>query len=99
MRKNLNKMLIILSAFLCSIVLTSCEKSQYDFDAGALHFTCLESSINKSLFVCDQTNVLYLSNGNHDSFSALIKEDGTAYTLDDYKKDCSQARLYREDTE
>ena len=96
MKKRNKLFLVLLSTFLL-LPGTACDKSSNDFTVGSLSFTCIESGINQRLFVCDQTNVIYLINGNHSSYTALIKEDGTAYTLDDYKKDCSEAKLYRED--
>lgn len=97
--KKVNKFILCEVLLLATISLSSCDNSSKDFSIGALSFTCIESDINTGweLYVCDQTNVVYLRKPGA-TFVPLIKEDGTAYTLDDYKQDCSQARLYREDS-
>jgi hypothetical protein len=94
--KKVNKFILCGTLLLATISLSSCDNSFNDFSIGALSFTCIESDIGEELYVCDQTNVVYLKMPSI-TFVPLIKEDGTAYTLDDYKKDCSQAKIYRED--
>ena len=70
----------------CCLSLVSCDtKEMKNVDFSGMHFKCIEDKIDGSLLLMhEETGVLYV----HilDGISPILKEDGTAYTIEDYEK-------------
>ena len=80
------------------ISLCSCgDESTNDKRFDDIGFTCIWSNISGDHIYCfDNTGALYIVRDGSWGFP-LIKEDGTAYTLEDYTKDKTGAIKFRQD--
>ncbi len=83
---------------LALISLCSCgDESTNDKRFDDISFTCIWSNISGDHIYCfDNTGALYIVRDGSWGFP-LIKEDGTAYTLEDYTKDKTDAIKFRQD--
>ena len=83
--KRFKLALIILLAFGCT-VLTSCDtRDQRNVDFSGMHFKCIEENLDGTyLFMHEETGVLYAHMCQ--GICPIIKDDGTAYTIEDYEK-------------
>lgn len=83
---------------LALISLCSCgDESANDKKFDDIGFTCIWSNISGDHIYCfDNTGALYIVRDGSWGFP-LIKEDGTAYTLEDYTKDKTAANKFRQD--
>lgn len=99
-KKLLKVGMFILATILVVIILYSCgsenKLNNDDIIVDGIKFTCLTNTdpytfIDKTerLYVHDQTGVLYVRlKSTFGGLTALIKPDGTAYTIEDYNRDC-----------
>lgn len=80
------------------VLLCSCgDESANDKRFDDIGFTCIWSNISGDHIYCfDNTGALYIVRDGSWGFP-LIKEDGTAYTLEDYTKDKTAAIKFRQD--
>ena len=91
----MKKIVLCILGVFCLVVVSGCDEKENDKKIGGMTFTCIEHHVDgSSIYVHDQTNVIYIYNSGS-YFTPLIKADGTAYTLEDYTKDCSDAVIYR----
>ena len=79
------------------ISLCSCgDESANDKKFDDIGFTCIWSNISGDHIYCfDNTGALYIVRDGSWAFP-LIKEDGTAYTLEDYTRDKTAANKFRQ---
>lgn len=68
-----------------------CQFAADTYGTEHCHFRLIEDIDNKNegLYVHEETGVMYFMNtyGGSAGFTAMIKADGTAYTLEDFMKD------------
>ena len=91
---------IVISAVivvLALISLCSCgDESTHDKKFDDIGFTCIWSNMSGDHIYCfDNTGALYIVRDGSWGFP-LIKEDGTAYTLEDYTADKTAANKFRQ---
>jgi hypothetical protein len=93
-RITISAVIVVLALIsLCSCDDESANDKRFD-DIG---FTCIWSNISGDHIYCfDNTGALYIVRDGSWGFP-LIKEDGTAYTLEDYTKDKTAANKFRQD--
>lgn len=83
--KRIKTFLAILFAT-CCLSLVSCDtRDTKNVDFNGMHFKCIEKKIDGSLLLIhEETGVLYVSISQ--GISPILKEDGTAYTIEDYEQ-------------
>ena len=81
-----------LAVILCSCF-AGCNAVNDSLEYNGGDFTCLgyTNVFDVEILVHEQTGVMYLYKLGG-SLSPMIKADGTAYTIEDYKRDCKEKR-------
>lgn len=73
------------------LTLSGCRLAKEEFGTEHCHFRLIEDvgGANEGLYVHEETGVMYFMNtcGSNTGFTALIKPDGSAYTLEDFEMD------------
>lgn len=71
------------------LTLSGCRLVKDEFGTEHCHFRLIEYTDNQiaSLYVHEETGVIYYKGGDKTGLTALIKPDGSAYTLEDFEMD------------
>lgn len=84
------KLLCCVAACGC-LLCGGCEFAPDTYGTDHCHFRLIEDvdDANEGLYVHEETGVMYFMKtfGSNKGFTAMIKADGTAYTLEDFEMD------------
>ena len=73
------------------LLLGGCKVAEDNFGTEHCHFRLIEDvdDNTEGLYVHEETGVMYYMNtcGSNKGYTAMIKADGTAYTLEDFEMD------------
>ena len=73
------------------LMFSGCRFIDDEYGTEHCHFKLIEEgyNTNEGLYVHEETGVMYFMNtcGSNKGFTAMIKADGTAYTLEDFEMD------------
>ena len=84
----IKKIICCVTTFVC-LLFGGCKFAKDNYGTEHCHFRLIEDVDNNSegLYVHEETGVMYYLNtlGGSKGFTAMIKSDGTAYTIEDYE--------------
>ena len=84
------KILCFGAACMC-LMFSGCKFAKDEYGTEHCHFKLIEdrSASEEGLYVHEETGVMYYMNtcGDNVGFTAMIKADGTAYTIEDFEMD------------
>lgn len=71
------------------LTLSGCRLAKEEFGTDHCHFRLIEDveGAIEGLYVHEETGVIYYKGGDKTGLTALIKPDGSAYTLEDFEMD------------